>query len=123
MISGQFAAEHGSSGLVTLLSLRTPPTAVFAASDSIAFGVLARARALHVSVPEELSAVGFDWTYQAEDSVPRLTAVTQPLEAMGRSALRTVLRQIEGEPLESLRTELATHLVVRDSTCPPAHPA
>jgi LacI family transcriptional regulator len=64
--------------------------------------------------------VGFDGTYQAEQSIPALTTVTQPLQEMGRAALRAVLRQAHGEELDSRRVELATHLVIRESTAPPA---
>ncbi len=119
MLSGHFRTEQGVRGLATLLALDTPPTAVFAASDAIAFGVLQEARRRSISVPEGLSVVGFDGTFQAESSVPRLTSVTQHLEAMGRAALRSVLRQMNGEVLDSRRVELATQLVVRDSTAPP----
>ena len=57
---------------------------------------------------------------QAEQSIPALTTVTQPLQEMGRTALRSVLRQANGEELDSQRVELATHLVIRESTAPPA---
>jgi len=64
--------------------------------------------------------VGFDGTYQAEQSIPALTTVTQPLQEMGRAALRAVLRLANNEELDSRRVELATHLVVRESTAAPA---
>ena len=70
-----------------------------------------------------MSLVGFDGTYQAEESVPPLTSVTQPLQEMGRSALSFILRQMRGEVIDSRRVELATHLVVRESTAPPREPA
>jgi LacI family transcriptional regulator len=73
-------------------------------------------------VPEDLSLVGFDGTYQAEESVPALTSVAQPLQEMGRAALRFILRQMRGETLDSRRVELATNLVVRESTAPPLAP-
>ncbi|XAS69760.1 substrate-binding domain-containing protein [Micrococcaceae bacterium Sec5.7] len=65
------------------------------------------------------SLVGFDGTYQAEESVPPLTSVSQPLQEMGRAALRFVLRQARGDVLDSRRVELATRLVIRESTAPP----
>ncbi|BCW51510.1 hypothetical protein StoSoilB13_38520 (plasmid) [Arthrobacter sp. StoSoilB13] len=69
-----------------------------------------------------MSLVGFDGTHQAEESVPPLTSVSQPLQEMGRSALRFILRQVRGEDIDSRRVELATHLVVRESTAPPPAP-
>ncbi|ASN50844.1 LacI family DNA-binding transcriptional regulator [Sinomonas sp. R1AF57] len=120
IVHGKFRSEHGIEGLKRLLSLPERPTAIFAASDSIAVGVLREARRQGIRVPEDLSLVGFDGTAQAEDAVPALTSVSQPLQKMGRSALRSVLRQAHGEPLDSHRVELATELVVRESTAPPA---
>jgi LacI family transcriptional regulator len=119
ILSGQFRADHGARGMRAMLQLDQPPTAIFAGSDSIALGVLAEARRQNIRVPEEMSLVGFDGTYQAEESVPPLTSVTQPLQEMGAAALRFVLRQTRGEVLDSRRVELATHLVVRESTAPP----
>lgn len=103
----------------SLLALDDPPTAIFAASDSIALGVLAEARRQNVRIPEELSLVGFDGTHQAAESVPPLTSVSQPLQDMGRSAVNFILRQMNGEDIDSRRVELATHLVVRESTAAP----
>lgn len=119
VLSGSFRSDHGARGLKALLSLAEPPTAIFAASDSIALGVLGEARRNGLRIPEDLSLVGFDGTYQAEESIPPLTSVAQPLQEMGRAALRAVLRQLHGEALDSQRVELATHLVVRESTAAP----
>jgi LacI family transcriptional regulator len=119
ILPGSFHSEHGASGMKRLLKLKERPTAIFAASDSIALGVLAEARRQDIRIPEEMSLVGFDGTYQSEESVPALTTVAQPLQEMGRTALRFVLRQMRGEVLDSRRVELATHLVIRESTAPP----
>lgn len=118
VVHGSFRAECGISGLTALLALDETPTAIFAGSDAIAVGVLREARRRGIRVPEDLSLVGFDGTALAEDSVPALTSVAQPLHDMGRIALRTLLRQSRGEQLDSHRVELATQLVVRESTAP-----
>lgn len=117
--AGPFKPENGVRGMKALLALENPPTAIFAASDSIALGILAEARRQNVRIPEDMSLVGFDGTPQAEESVPPLTSVSQPLQDMGRSALGFILRQMRGEDIDSRRVELATHLVVRESTAPP----
>lgn len=117
--AGPFRPANGARAMRSLLALDDPPTAIFAASDSIALGVLAEARRQDVRIPEEMSLVGFDGTHQAEESVPPLTSVSQPLQDMGRSAVNFILRQIRGEDIDSRRVELATHLVVRESTAPP----
>jgi LacI family transcriptional regulator len=117
---GRFRRDSGTAGLKALLTLDERPTAIFAGSDSIALGVLGEAARQGVRIPEDMSLVGFDGTIQGEESVPALTSVSQPLEEMGRTALRSLLRQARGEVLDSRRVELATQVIVRDSTAPPA---
>lgn len=116
---GRFRAESGVAGLRAVLQLDPRATAVFAASDTIALGVLSEARRHGIKVPEDISLIGFDGTNQGEQSVPSLSSVSQPLEEMGRAALRSLLRQVRGEILDSHRVELATQLIVRESTAPP----
>lgn len=96
-----------------------PPTAVFAASDSIALGVLASAQRHGLHVPQDLSVVGFDDSSAAVSSAPALTTVRQPVVEMGRVALRTLLRLARGEAVDSHHVQLSTTLVVRESTAPP----
>jgi LacI family transcriptional regulator len=103
-----------------LLELPEPPTAVFAASDSIALGVLASAQRHGLSVPQDLSVVGFDDSSAAASSAPPLTTVRQPVVEMGRVALRTLLQLARGERVDSQHVQLSTALVVRESTAPPA---
>ena len=117
---GKFRRESGVAGLQELLKLDLLPTAIFAASDAIALGVLSEAGRHGIRVPEDISLIGFDGTKQGAESVPSLSSVAQPLEEMGRAALRSVLRQANGEFPDSHRVELATHLIVRDSTAAPA---
>ena len=118
LFDGPFNRESGAKAARTVLELDEPPTAIFAASDTIALGVLEVARQRGLRVPEDLSLVGFDGTPLAEQTLPRLTSVAQPLQEMGRVALRRVLRLAGGEQLSSAHMELATELVVRDSTAP-----
>lgn len=119
-MSGEFNHRSGVQGTRQLLALADPPTAIFAASDTIALGVLDEARRQGVRVPEDLSLVGFDGTALVEQTLPRLTSVAQPLREMSRAALRSVLRLAAGEELDSAHVELATELVIRDSTAAPA---
>jgi LacI family transcriptional regulator len=117
---GSFSFEAGLRIGGELLDLDQPPTAVFAASDPTAVGVLAAARSRGVQVPHDLSVVGFDDSFATEWATPALTTVRQPLRDMGRVALRTLLRLIAAEPLDAHHVELATALVVRESTGPPS---
>lgn len=119
MMNQDFSQAFGVYGARQLLALPEPPTAIFAGSDTTALGVLEEARSQGVRIPEDLSLVGFDGTKVTEQTLPRLTSVAQPLKEMGRSALRSVLRLAGGEVLDSSHVELATQLVVRDSTAAP----
>ena len=62
--------------------------------------------------------VGFDDSELAEIVVPALTTVRQPLAEMGRMAVSLLLRLLENQRVDALRIELATKLVVRESTAP-----
>ncbi|MGY2066271.1 LacI family DNA-binding transcriptional regulator [Blastococcus sp. SYSU DS0619] len=113
---GNFHHEGGYDQARTLLELPDRPTAIFAGSDEQAFGVLEAARQAGLSVPGDLSVVGFDDLPMARWSSPPLTTVRQPLADMGRMAGRMLHRLITGGQLDTQRMELATSLVPRAST-------
>jgi LacI family xylobiose transport system transcriptional regulator len=115
---GDFDRASGEHHAHALLSLPQPPTAIFAASDMQALGVLHAAAARGVRVPDELSVIGFDDLPIAELASPRLTTIRQPLREMAEQATRLLLRLLEDRPPEVTRVELATSLVIRDSTAP-----
>ncbi len=116
---GDFLVGSGHDRAHDLLSLPEPPTAIFAGSDLQAFGVFEAARQRGLRVPENLSVVGFDDIPLARSAWPPLTTVRQPLQEMAALAARMVLAMSRGEPLETRRVELATSLIVRDSTAAP----
>ena len=110
--SGTEAAEQ-------LLALPDPPTAIFGFNDNVAIGALHAARKRGLSVPDDLSVVGFDDTAPAVIVSPQLTSVRQPLAEMGRMGASLLVRLIEGQRVDAMRVELSTKLVVRESTAPP----
>jgi LacI family transcriptional regulator len=114
MISGGY--EAGAA----LLEKPDPPTAIFAFNDNLAIGAMRAARARGLRVPEDLSIVGFDDTEEAAIVTPALTTVRQPLAEMGRMAVSLLVRLLDKQRVEALRVELATRIVVRESTAPPA---
>ncbi|WP_194410339.1 LacI family DNA-binding transcriptional regulator [Microbacterium cremeum] len=116
---GDFRRAGGERHARALLQLPDPPTAVFAGNDLQAIGVLHAARAMGVDVPRDLSVVGFDDLAVAELASPRLSTVHQPLREMAEQATRIVLQLLEDVPPQVTRIELATRLVVRDSTARP----
>ncbi len=116
--------RHGSHGRYEarvlareLLRLSEPPTAIFAASDTQAMGVLEAARDLHARVPEDLSIIGFDDIDVAE--YLGLTTVQQPLFTSGTRGVNLLLGLIGGEKRDPQPDILPIDLVVRTTTAPP----
>jgi LacI family transcriptional regulator len=112
---GDWQTEAAIAQTEQLLQLPAPPTAIFAGNDNQALGVY---RALYqhgLRVPDDMSVVGFDDLPYAALVTPALTTVRQPLLEMGRVATTMLLRLIAGEEVESVRVELATPLIVRES--------
>jgi LacI family transcriptional regulator len=119
VVYSDWRIPRGTEAARELLSLPDPPTAIFGFNDNVAIGALHAARELGLSVPADLSVVGFDDTEQAVIVTPRLTSVSQPLAELGRMGVSLLIRILEGQRLDALRIELATRLVVRESTAPP----
>jgi len=110
---------HHSDGLTegrALLSLPTRPTAIFASSDVQALGVYEAARALGVAIPSELSVVGFDDLKIARWAGPALTTIRVPIVEMAEQAVHVLLDLTQNRAPAFSRVEMATTLVVRDST-------
>jgi DNA-binding LacI/PurR family transcriptional regulator len=119
-VVGDWTVAGGLAAGGQLLDQPTPPTAVLAASDEMAIGVLMAARRRGVRVPQELSVMGVDdhelaWTHD-------LTTVAQPVEALGTAAAQLVVDALAAGPPAPGRARavvtLATSLVVRGSTGP-----
>jgi LacI family xylobiose transport system transcriptional regulator len=116
--SGDFHVEGGFNMAMELLSLPDPPTAIFGGSDLQALGVLEAARVQKLRVPEDLSLVGFDDLPLSSWTSPPLTTVRQPLADMAATAVRLVLELGRDGDTSPRNIELATTLVVRESTAP-----
>ncbi len=118
-VESDFSVSGGRESMLGLLALDDPPTAVFAFNDMLAIGAMEAARANGLRIPEDLSIVGFDDTFEALIVTPPLTTVRQPLAEMGRMAVALLVRLLQRQRIEALHIELATQLVVRESTAPP----
>jgi LacI family transcriptional regulator len=116
---GDFSHEAGFRWARDLLDGARPPTAIFAGNDRQALGVYEAARQLGLSIPDDLSVVGFDDLPLARWVSPPLTTIRQPLVEIGTTAAELLLQLIAGRRLRSTRLELATDLVERLSTAPP----
>lgn len=115
---GDFQSEGGYSAALSLLQGEPRPTAIFAANDRMAIGVMAAAADLGLKVPDDLSVVGFDDIIMASYTRPTLTTVAIPGYEVGASAMRLMVSLLAGEVCSQV-TWLPTNLVVRDSSGPP----
>ncbi|MFD8420333.1 LacI family DNA-binding transcriptional regulator [Streptomyces sp. NPDC059668] len=118
LVRGDWSAESGyRAGL--LLADERDCTAVFAANDQMALGLL---RALHERgrrIPEDVSVIGFDDIPEAGSFLPPLTTVHQDFAEVGRLCVEGVLRRMHLDGTEHGTTLVPTKLVVRASTGPP----
>lgn len=113
--------KGGYEATKCLLSLPTPPTAIFAMDDVMAIGALGAAIDMGWAVPGDLSIVGFDDMDVGTYIRPALTTVRQPMEEIGRKAVELLLKMIDGEVSSDPwpRLFLEPELIIRDS-CGPA---
>ena len=120
VVEGDLDARAGAEALDYFLKLRDRPTAIFAANDAVALGVIQQAALSEIAVPRELSVVGFDDVALASHSTPLLTTVRQQIQTMGATAADLLASRISGEAGEAGRTvRLECELVVRASTAIP----
>ncbi|MDT0303032.1 LacI family DNA-binding transcriptional regulator [Streptomonospora wellingtoniae] len=121
LIRGDWSAD---SGYRAGLRLADEPdcTAVFAANDQMALGLLSALHEKGRAVPEEVSVVGFDDIPEAGSFLPPLTTVHQDFAEVGRRLVQGVLRQLRTESAEPGTTLVPTRLVERASTAPPPAP-
>jgi DNA-binding LacI/PurR family transcriptional regulator len=118
VVRGEFAVPDGRDLARLLLDRPGPPTAIVAGNDNQAFGVLQALGERGLRVPDDVSLVGFDdavavWT------TPPLTTIRQPLAAMTAAGFRMLRMDADGVAAQPQHVELATSLVVRESTGPP----
>jgi DNA-binding LacI/PurR family transcriptional regulator len=112
------APQAGGEALDALLDRAEPPTAIAAATDVLAFGILHQAAVRGLRVPVDLSVTGFDDIPLAASAVPALTTVRMPVDAMVRAAIARAIPDGETDPGPQLQ-RFATELIVRASTGPP----
>jgi len=118
-VFASFTQEAGREWGRTLLSRKDRPTAIFAANDLIALGVMEAAEEHGLRIPEDLSLVGYNNISYAALPRIQLTTVAQPTLEMGRIAAEYLLDVIGGNRRRRLRKVLLPHLVVRSTTAPP----
>jgi len=117
-----YRQDTARAAATALLTHPARPTAIFAANDLSAMGTMDVARELGLDVPGDLSVVGFDDIPESSRTVPPLTTVRQPIQAMGAAGVTMLLALMEGTPVEQTHIRLPTSLVVRGSTAAPREP-
>lgn len=116
IIEGDWSFESGKKAIRKLLELPEPPTAVFAASDTMAIGALEMADELHYKVPEDIAILGFDNIPDASWVRPRLTSVAQFPEQMGYFLANSLFERIQdGYSGPGRRFEVPCKLIERES--------
>ena len=115
MLRGDYHPQSGWAAARSLLASPVPPTAIFAANDLMAIGVLRAAGELGRRVPDDLAVVGFDDIELASYTTPPLTTVSQSASEVGRAAVELLLQRLADPARPPVRRTLETRLVVRAS--------
>ena len=113
---GYFDFASGRRCAIQLLTQAKPPTAIFASNDDMATGVLFVAHQRNISVPQQLSVVGFDDTPVAQQIWPALTTVKQPIAAMAQAATVALIAQVRKNTEAEVNHAFECALRLRDST-------
>ncbi|MFD2840516.1 LacI family DNA-binding transcriptional regulator [Populibacterium corticicola] len=117
--TGPIEMEADPTAALSLLNHTKRPTAIFATSDVKALGVYEAARQLGLSIPEDLSVVGYDNLSFTQWSGPPMTTIRQNLKEMAMEAAKMIVSFREKPETTVDRIELATSIVVRRSTAAP----
>nr|WP_284503541.1 LacI family DNA-binding transcriptional regulator [Caballeronia sp. GAWG1-1] len=115
---GSYEREFGATALGRLLALPSPPTAIFAASDYLAVGLLEALRDRRIDVPRDMSIVGFDDMEFASLLMPPITTLRQSARDLGRTGVELLLARLSGGGPSTVR-RLPVSLIQRASVAPP----
>lgn len=115
VIHSDFRQSGGYSGMLQLLALPNPPTAVFAGSNLLTLGALQAIHEHHLTIPDDIAIVGFDEMPWAMSLRPPLTTVAQPAFDVGRTAAELLMSRVREPGLPRRQVVLETKLIVRSS--------
>jgi LacI family transcriptional regulator len=114
-----YVAGDGEAAFAALDRLKEPPTAIFAAADAVALGIFRAARKAGLSIPQDLSVVGFDDIPNADVAGPPLTTIRQSAETFGVRGVQLLVGLLNGELTEEVVEYVDVELVERSSVAPP----
>ena len=119
LLHGDLIVDGGHRAMRQLMSLPDPPTAVVCVNDEMAIGAMSEARAMGLTIPDDVSIVGFDDIRYAEAMNPPLTTVAQPAEMIGERCFKRLMKAL-AEPGSESGVEIVPHkVVIRESAGPP----
>ncbi|MFC7395041.1 LacI family DNA-binding transcriptional regulator [Scopulibacillus cellulosilyticus] len=113
--SGNYDMQSGHNAMEKLLSLKNPPTAVFCSNDDMAIGALNTVFAKGLSVPNDISVIGFDDITSAQYTNPSLTTVKRPIEKISQLGAQTILEMVETQVNKDKKVFVETELIIRKS--------
>ncbi len=114
--TGDMTQRSGYEQTMSLLDLPSPPTAIVACNDLMAFGAMSAAQDRAMTVGTDISITGFDNTPMASHSHPPLTSVDQPIYQIGGMVCEMLIKCVKGESLEESQVILKPGLNIRQST-------
>ena len=113
---GDYSQPSGFHQAQSLLQLDDAPTALVVSNDVMAFGAMDAAKAAGLTIGRDVSIIGFDDIPMSSQVYPTLTSVRQPMADMGEVALEILYRLLEDHTMLTVRRELPTELIIRNST-------
>jgi len=120
IVEGEFLQESGFRAMSLFMSLPERPTALVVIDDNVAFGVLRGLAELGYRVPEDISVVSFNNIPLAELATPPLSSIDIGTYQLGYTAVQSLLRLVQGEPIHQNPIVIPHRLVVRESSINPA---
>ncbi len=117
-VEGAFTQTGGYSATEQLLALAEPPSAIFSANDEMAFGAIDAISSKGLSVPDDISVVGFDDIPTSSYVFPKLTTMRQPYTSMAERAVDEVIDLIQGKEFSDRKISFPMQLMLRASTAP-----
>jgi LacI family transcriptional regulator len=116
VVQGDWSQRSGFEAATRLLAVKQPPSAIFAANDFMAFGVMDAIKEHGLRIPDDISVIGFDDVPMSSQVYPALTTVQHPLLSIGETAVRLILDLLEAREPVLRQITLPSQLILRASS-------